>query len=183
MDPLGVILAIGGVALVAWLAYAKSGESRSERRIAPSFEPRGESRAKPGADREPGPAPTAPVEWRDYAVPKVTVKAKLPDMPDRRPATEAQAAAVIRLGLDVEALTFGQANAVLSARDYAENLIDRTARIEPAASRMLLIQWLVEDADRIAYVIDWSWRTRNHDVRRLPRDAFRAAAERFLAGT
>jgi hypothetical protein len=131
----------------------------------------------------PLPSISVPVEWRDYVPPKIGVKALLPDMPNKNPATEAQAAAVARLGLDVENLTYGQANAVLSARDYAETLIDRTARIEPATSRMLLIRWLVEDAKRIEYVMDWSWRTRNHDVRRIPRDAFRAEAEIYLAST
>lgn len=134
----------------------------------------------PPAEPEPEPAP-GPIEWRSFAPPKVAVPALLPDMPDKRPATEAQAAAVLRLGLAVENLTFGQANAVLSARDYAETLIARTPRIEPASARMRLIQWLVEDEARIVYVMDWSWHTRNHDTRRVPRDEFRAAAEAHLA--
>lgn len=136
--------------------------------------------APAAAPPEPEPAP-APIEWRDFAPPKIAVPAKLPDMPDKRPATEAQAAAVLRLGLAVENLTFGQATAVLSARDYAETLIARTPRIEPASARMRLIQWLVADEARIVYVMDWSWHTRNHDKRRIPRDEFRAAAEAHLA--
>ncbi len=185
-DPLpipGWLIGVGALAIaaVAALRERKPNEKASKARRTPVDEnepPEIRLNALP-----PLPSMSVSVEWRDYVPPKMAVKAFLPDMPNKNPATEAQAAAVTRLGLDVENLTYGQANAVLSARDYAETLIDRTARIEPATSRMLLIQWLVEDAKRIEYVMDWSWRTRNHDVRRIPRDAFRAEAERFLAST
>lgn len=175
MDALGTLLAVALVIAVCVIAGIRRGRTSPPEVERPDFpQPRAVIDPPP-----PEPPPAADI-WRGYAPPVIPPALALPDLPGGRPATVAQEAAVARLGLRAEGLTYGQANVLLSARDYADTLIARTARIEPASARMRLIRWLVEDAGRITYVTDWSWHTRAHDIRRVPRDDFRAQAEAYL---
>jgi hypothetical protein len=127
------------------------------------------------------PALPPPIDWATVESPAQSLTIAVPVDAEGREATEAQIRAVANLGIEVEGLTFRQANGILSARDYAQTLIARTKRIEPAVARILLICWLMEDPARADYVLEWSWRTKDQDSRRIPKDEFRETAERFLA--
>jgi hypothetical protein len=122
-----------------------------------------------------------PPQRADAARDIVDLELALPDDPGGAPASERQRSALRRLGIvDAATVTAEQANVLLSARDYADTLIGRTPRYEHPVARYKLLAWLIATEARRAYVVAWSWRTRNQDSRRMPRDEFRAAAEDFL---
>lgn len=101
---------------------------------------------------------------------------------DRRgqPPTDAMLAAARQLGIDPAGLDFEQIGTVLAIRDYVLTLAERTHTQETPAELLALIANLVNDPSVHAWITAWSWQTRNHETRRVPRDALRARCEAFL---
>lgn len=162
-----LILAVGGILalgmVVRWMWPAAHGR-----------DPRSE--ARPHTTAAP-PAPAQTDRGRDF----VDLEFNLPDDPAGEPATDKQVAALRHLGIaETEGITFRQASLLLSAREYADTLAKRSPGHEHPIARYKLLVWLIATEERRKYVAAWSWRTRNQDSRRMPRDDFRAAAEDFL---
>ena len=101
---------------------------------------------------------------------------------DRRnePATERQRAAVSELGLDMPNLTFGQAHLVLSIRNYVIALAKSMRSHRQADKLGKLVVELVSDPSCHKQIMEWSWKTKNDEVRKIPRDALRIRCESFL---
>lgn len=97
-----------------------------------------------------------------------------------QPPTEAMVAAARQLGVDPAGLDFEQVSTVLAIRDYVLTLAERTHTQETPAELLALIANLVNDPSVHTWITAWSWQTRNHETRRVPRDALRARCEAFL---
>lgn len=96
------------------------------------------------------------------------------------PPTEPMIAAVRRLGYDPSAMDFQRASTLLSIRDYVYCLAQRTPEQETSRQLRALIEELLSDTAVHADIRNWSWHTRNHDVRRIPKNALRWRCEQFL---
>jgi hypothetical protein len=97
-----------------------------------------------------------------------------------QPPSEAMIAAVQQLGVDPAGLDFEQVSTVLAIRDYVLTLAERTHTQETQAELLALIANLVNDPSVHTWITAWSWQTRDHETRRVPRDALRARCEAFL---
>jgi hypothetical protein len=89
-------------------------------------------------------------------------------------------AAVTRLGFDARGMDFETAGKLLSIRDYVFCLVERTPEKETSKQVRALLEELLNDPSVHQAIRDWSWHTRNQEVRRVPRDELRERCERFL---
>lgn len=97
-----------------------------------------------------------------------------------QPPTDPMVAAVTRLGFDPKGMDFETASKLLSIRDYVVALVERTPDQETSRQIRALIEELFKDASVHQAIREWSWHTRDHEVRRVPRDELRRRCERFL---